>query len=176
MKHLIVLSLFALSFITQVQAQNAAPPSYLTTQDFPDSVKQLTLLTPTGESVTFAEVLQAHKGKKILIDFWASWCRDCIVSIPKLGSLQHKTQKSQVDYVFISVDEKNSKWKSAMKKYALNGDHYRVPTGWESTLTNYIDLDWVPRYIVINKDGRIIFPKTVKIADKKLENVLLGKK
>ena len=34
------------------------------------------------------EVLQKYKGKKVLIDVWASWCGDCIKGLPAVKNLQ----------------------------------------------------------------------------------------
>jgi hypothetical protein len=77
MKHLS----FCLFFFAAVVAlaQDAPAPEYLTKQDFPDSVKSLGLQTLEGRKVTFGQMLETYKGKKIVIDIWGSWCRDCIV-------------------------------------------------------------------------------------------------
>ena len=36
------------------------------------------------QNVTFQDILLKHQGNKILLDIWASWCRDCIVTLPEL--------------------------------------------------------------------------------------------
>ena len=38
----------------------------------------------------FQNILLKHQGKKILIDIWASWCRDCVVTLPELKKLQQE--------------------------------------------------------------------------------------
>ena len=37
-----------------------------------------------GNSITFSQILETYKGKQIVIDIWASWCKDCILSMPKI--------------------------------------------------------------------------------------------
>ena len=44
-------------------------------------------LTENDTEITFGEVLEAHKGENIFIDVWATWCKDCIVGMPKLKML-----------------------------------------------------------------------------------------
>lgn len=34
--------------------------------------------------------LQEFEGKLVILDFWATWCRPCIASFPKLDTLQHE--------------------------------------------------------------------------------------
>ena len=41
-----------------------------------------------GVSSSFEEIINTYKGKKILVDVWASWCRDCIEGIPKVKKIQ----------------------------------------------------------------------------------------
>ena len=36
------------------------------------------IISEDGEKQTFGEILYHNKGKKILLNFWASWCKDCI--------------------------------------------------------------------------------------------------
>lgn len=83
MKYFIIAGII-LYCIVSAFSQNAAVPKYLTTQDFPDSVKLLGLRTLTNTRLTFGKMLEIYKGKKVMIDIWGSWCSDCIVGHPKL--------------------------------------------------------------------------------------------
>ncbi|MCB0468992.1 MAG: TlpA family protein disulfide reductase, partial [Aequorivita sp.] len=38
--------------------------------------------------ISFSEILQQYKGKTVFIDIWASWCKDCIVGMPKVQKLR----------------------------------------------------------------------------------------
>src|SRR6187402_2723908 len=146
--------LFLLSIIPlAVNAQDARAPKYMVSQDFPDSVKSLTLLRLDSSNIEFSSLLELHKGKKVVIDFWASWCRDCIIGLPKLEELKQKTGTTEVAYVFISVDHQDWKWRTAITRFNIIGDHYRIEAGWHNSFSNYIELDWVPRYLVLNEEG-----------------------
>ena len=70
---------------------------------------QIELKSPSGKNIKLSKL----RGKIVLIDFWASWCKDCIVAIPKMKELQ--ASNPTVKYVFISSDRNIRSWKKAVK-------------------------------------------------------------
>jgi thiol-disulfide isomerase/thioredoxin len=48
--------------------------------------------------------LADHVGKVVVLDFWASWCEPCKLSMPWLSQLQRKYAKQGLQIVAISVD------------------------------------------------------------------------
>ncbi len=167
-----LLSLFVLINLNSVFAQNDPAPDYLLNRSFPDSVGNLSLIDMNGKDINFSDVLSANKGEKVVIDIWASWCRDCIVSMNSLKKLQAKSANNNVVYVFLSIDRDEKKWKAGIDKYNITGQHFRIPLGWKNPLSNYIHLDWIPRFLVVNEKGKIILPKAVTAKDEKMTEVL----
>ncbi|OUR96029.1 redoxin [Flavobacteriales bacterium 33_180_T64] len=123
-----------------------------------------------GESVSFKSILEAYKGQTILIDVWASWCRDCIVGLPNLKALQE--EHKDVVYVFLSMDKSQKSWRNGIKKYEITGEHYFMPSGWKSDFSDFADLDWVPRYMVVGADGKIKLFRAIKANDPKIKEQL----
>ncbi|MCL7764097.1 TlpA family protein disulfide reductase [Polaribacter sp. Z014] len=116
------------------------------------------------EVATFQEVINQHKGKNILIDVWASWCRDCIKGMPKVKELQAKFP--EVVYLFLSVDEKKGSWKRGVKRYNVIGEHYNLPKGMKTgDLVGFLNLNWIPRYVVVNENGKISLFKATEASD-----------
>ncbi|HYG18143.1 MAG TPA: thioredoxin-like domain-containing protein [Ohtaekwangia sp.] len=152
--------------------QHQPVPDYVVKQAFPDSVLAISVAKPDGSRVKFSDVLALYHGKKLVVDIWASWCRDCIVGLPKLEELK-KTTGEGVVYLFLSVDDSEVKWRSAISRFGIKGDHYRIEDGWKNPLANYIVLDWVPRYMVLNEEGRVVMPKAIVADDQLLKDALV---
>lgn len=122
---------------------------------------------PEGNPTTVGKALEQFKGNKVVIDLWASWCRDCIASMPKIAQLQQKYP--EVKFLFLSVDDKQENWlyalESQMYPNNLKGEQYFFDTGWkrpkspdakENAFITFVKLDWIPRYMVLDADGNII--------------------
>lgn len=128
------------------------------------------LVSFTGETTTFEAVLKRHRGKKILIDIWASWCKDCVVRFPNLKQLQKEFP--QVSFVFLSQDRTQASWRKAVNYYGLLGDHYFMPEEKKGPLGNFLNLWWIPRYVVVDELGNITLFKATKITDNKIREAL----
>lgn len=113
-----------------------------------------------GSLISFQEIIEKHKGKTVVIEVWASWCGDCIKAMPKLKELQ--ANHPEMDYVFISMDKTSDKWKVGIEKHELLGDHYFAPGGMKGNFAKAIDLDWIPRYIIIDKTGKIVLYRAIE--------------
>lgn len=128
------------------------------------------VITLKGKKLTIKDILTSYKGKKILIDIWASWCKDCIVGIPKVMGLQHNNP--DIAFVFLSLDKTDEDWKAGIKKYDIKGEHYFLPSGWKGDFCSFLNLDWVPRYVVVNENGKIVVFRAIKADDKNIIEVL----
>lgn len=125
------------------------------------------LITQSGKTNPFKEIIDQYKGKKVLIDIWASWCGDCIKGLPSVVELQ-KAHKDVV-YLFLSLDKTPQEWKEGINKYNITGEHYLLQSGWKGDFGNFVSLDWVPRYLVIDENGKIVLFKAIHADD---ENVI----
>lgn len=158
-----VLAVFFTAFTLVLSAQ---------TQEFSEEALEDVFLTAEGKEITFSEILEANKGKTLFIDIWASWCKDCLVSIPKLKELN--TKYGEVAFVFLSLDRSVKGWEKGRKKHKLDyGQHYFIKAGWKgSSFCNSIDLDWIPRYLIVNPEGKIELFKAIETNDTQLINTL----
>jgi thiol-disulfide isomerase/thioredoxin len=118
------------------------------------------LKTPENAEISFKKILKKHHGKVTVIEVWASWCGDCVKAMPKVKEMQ--ANNPNVDYVFISMDKAADKWKTGIEKHELIGDHYWAIDGMKGEFGKSIDLDWIPRYIIIDKDGKVITYRAIE--------------
>ena len=128
------------------------------------------LVTTENSEISFEEILKKHIGKVTVIEVWASWCGDCVKAMPKVKEMQSKNPN--VDYVFISMDKAFDKWQSGIEQHKLKGYHYWATDGMKGTFGKSIDLDWIPRYIVLDKKGKIIIYRAIETDFDKLNEQL----
>jgi len=129
-----------------------------------------TFITLDDETVTFKNILETHKNTTVVIDIWASWCKDCIGGMPKVKALQKEHEN--VTYIFLSLDKNQKAWKRGIEKYNIIGEHYFMQSGWKGPFGTFVDLDWIPRYMVVDKQGNIKLFKAVEADDKNIKDIL----
>ncbi|SMC32301.1 TlpA family protein disulfide reductase [Moheibacter sediminis] len=126
-----------------------------------------------GNKTTVGEVLGKYKGKTVFLDLWASWCPDCIKGLPKLKEVQ--AQYPDVVYLFLSLDRvgKEDAWKTAIDKYEIKGEHYWFNAEWKNAFTIYIGINWIPRYMLIDKEGKIAHYYAIHADDPQMMETLV---
>ena len=127
-------------------------------------------ITLDEKVVSFGAILDQHIGQTIFIDVWASWCKDCRKGLPKVKEIQK--DYPQMAYVFLSLDKSLGAWKKGIQTYNLQGDHYFMQSGWKGAMGTFLDLDWIPRYMIVNPEGEIVVFKAIKTKDKNLRKHL----
>jgi thiol-disulfide isomerase/thioredoxin len=61
-------------------------------------------LAPVNEA-GYRQLIAAHKGRVVLINFWATWCKPCRAEMPDLVKLAERLQAKGLDMVSISADD-----------------------------------------------------------------------
>ncbi|WP_133534644.1 TlpA family protein disulfide reductase [Tenacibaculum caenipelagi] len=123
-----------------------------------------------GKKVLFKDVIEKHKGKKVLIDVWASWCTDCLKSLPEVKKIQE--ENPEIAYMYLSLDRNQEDWKNGVNRLKINGDHYFMQSGWEGKFGEFLGLNWIPRFMVIDEKGKIIVFDATKATDKLIRQSL----
>ncbi|MEN9875788.1 MAG: hypothetical protein RLZZ529_785 [Bacteroidota bacterium] len=119
-----------------------------------------TLLATDGSQVAFKDIIKKQKGKTTVIEVWASWCGDCVKAMPKVKEIQ--ANHPEVAYTFISMDKTSDKWLAGIEKHELKGDHYMANDQMKGVFGQAIDLNWIPRYIILDKTGKIVLYRAIE--------------
>lgn len=164
----IFLAFWISSIFLPVAAQQV--PKTLKTDFSRESLAQ-TVDNLAGEKVSLQSILEKHVGKVIVLEFWAGWCKDCLIGMPASHKL--KENNSQVDFIYLSLDKSSEAWKKGIEKYKLQaGDNYWFSTGWKNPFNEYIDLNWIPRYMVIDQKGKIAKYYAISAEDAEIQKTI----
>lgn len=146
-----LLTFMMLSIFTLGCAQKT--PEVSKTQFSKEALNQK-LEDENGKNISVQEILNQHKGKILVIDFWAGWCRDCLQALPKAEELEKNNPN--IDFVFFSLERSKEKFDSSLERFNMKEkENYWFASGWKNDLNNYIDLNWIPRYMVIDQKSAI---------------------
>jgi len=130
-----------------------------------------TLKTPEGKELT----LSSLKGKYVLIDFWASWCRPCRESFPRMKELYKKYHKKGFEILGVTNDNNHEMWKKAIKDDQIPwlnvADEFPNKYSTARVISEY-GMDYLPSTVLIGPDG-VIIAKLLhgKELDEKLKSI-----
>ena len=103
--------------------------------------------------------LEQFRGKYVLLDFWASWCRPCRAGNPHLIKLYNKYNKKGIEFIGIASDDNNiPAWNKAVKKDQI-GIWHHILSGIKKQGNNIgvmYAIHTLPTKILINPQGMII--------------------
>lgn len=94
------------------------------------------------------------------LDFWASWCVPCIADYPDLKKAKAALRNQSIRFISISIDVEEDKnaWIKRTKQLQTfhASDQYRLEDPKHSPINKFFNLYSIPRYIVIDKKGKIL--------------------
>jgi peroxiredoxin len=143
----------------------------------PDTVKknswgkelqyQLNNLLIGSTAPDFAEVnpdgklikLSDFKGRYVLLDFWASWCKPCRAETPNVTAAYQQYKAHNFEILSVSLDINKADWIRAIKHDGMPWAHVCDPhhaTHWDSRVAKLYYVSLVPANFLIDPNGVII--------------------
>ncbi len=113
---------------------------------------ELNFPSPEGPSVS----LSSLKGKVVLIDFWASWCRPCRAENPNVVRIYQKYHSKGFEILGVSLDKEKDKWVQAIQDDNLTWKHVSDLGGWQSASAKAYSVTSIPMTYLVDKEGNIL--------------------
>lgn len=113
------------------------------------SAPDVPLVATDGASVS----LLSYRGKPVLLDFWATWCQPCLVSLPKLDELAKEAEPKGL--VLLSVDEDREEKRAT--DYLAKHNYTWPNTHDDGSIHQVFNRLGIPLVVLIDERGKIVF-------------------
>ncbi len=118
-----------------------------------DVAPDISLGNPAGKTIS----LSSLKGKYVLLDFWAGWCKPCRMENPNLVANYKKYNKKGFEIFQVSLDKEKDFWVKAIEQDQLSAwSHVSDLQFWQSAPAKVFGISSIPANFLLNREGKII--------------------
>jgi thiol-disulfide isomerase/thioredoxin len=131
----------------------------------PELALEQLLQAPAGAEASW----KALRGKVVILEFWATWCRPCIQTIPHINEVAGRFKDKPVQFIAVTT-EKRAVVERFLKKRSIDG---WIGLDLKSTMQKTYGVESIPFTVVVGKKGSIRAVTTPWGVTDKLLNELL---
>lgn len=110
--------------------------------------------TTTGETMKLSDLVGSSS--YVLVDFWASWCGPCRMSLPAMKELYEANRDKGFSMLGVSLDSDIEAWHSAIEMFEMTWLQTSELKGWEGEISNLYGVTAIPCTILIDHEGMIV--------------------
>ena len=100
--------------------------------------------------------LSSFKGKYVLLDFWASWCKPCRLENPNVVKVYNKFKDKNFTVLGVSLDQSKDAWVKAIESDKLTWNHVSDLQQWNNAAAQMYHVQSIPGNFLIDPNGKII--------------------
>lgn len=100
--------------------------------------------------------LSSFKGKYVLLDFWASWCRPCRMENPNVVKAFNQFKDKNFTVFGVSLDQSKDAWQQAIQKDGLTWTHASDLKYWQNEAAVLYGVQGIPANFLIDPQGNVI--------------------
>ena len=119
-----------------------------------------------GKVYTLAD----FRGKYLYIDIWATWCQPCMREVPHMKELEKKFEGRNITFLGLSTDKEKTKWEEKVRSGEMPG--IQLYLGNENDFLEAYGVRGIPRFILLDKEGKIINPEMTRPSSDDTEKFL----
>ncbi|UCG32143.1 MAG: redoxin domain-containing protein [Phycisphaerales bacterium] len=93
------------------------------------------------------------KGKVILVDFWASWCGGCVMSVPELKRLYDKHHDDGLEIIGVNLDTDRRQLDGFLNAHKIPWPQYFDGKAWNTPLARKYGITGIPALFLVDKKG-----------------------
>jgi thiol-disulfide isomerase/thioredoxin len=102
--------------------------------------------------------LSSFRGKYVLVDFWASWCKPCRFENPHVVAAYNKFKGKNFTILGVSLDKpgEREQWMKAIKDDNLTWTQVSDLQFWNSPVVPLYRIDGIPFNVLVDPQGKVI--------------------
>jgi len=120
----------------------------------------------------FNEIITKYERTILYVDIWATWCSPCLNEMPYSSILQSDYDDKNVSFIYLCTGSSPEKWESVIAEKSICGHHYYLDENQYSILKEKFQIQGIPRYMVIDKQGDIINDNAPRPSSEEIRDLL----